>query len=63
MGDVVQFPRPARPEPEHGGLSEDEYTRYLTMLSSGYGEDKAIELLALRRRAEGGDRGDYAPAS
>ena len=52
MGDVIQFRRPA-------GLSEDELTRYMKLLATGYGEAKAIELLALRRRAEGGSHGHH----
>ena len=63
MAEIIEFPRPSRPEPYRPGMTEEEVTRYLGMLARGYSEQTAIEILALARRSKGEDHADHPAAS
>ena len=58
MGEVIAFPRPVPPEPEHPGVTDGEYARHLARLGCGYSEDESLEILAMSRSIMGTGHGD-----
>lgn len=58
MGDIIPFPRPERPEPEHPAATSDELAHLGRLLNSGTPEDEAYEIVALARRTRGLCDGD-----
>ena len=53
LGDVIEFPRPERPEPKPNEATEEEIARFVKLVKDGYTEEMAIEIVALSRRVRG----------